>query len=58
MALFDLPLDRAPALPARRDEPDDFDAFWASTLAEARAADLASPSSRSTPACASSRRST
>ena len=41
MPFIDLPLDElreyAPALP----EPDDLDAFWAATLAETRAHDLA-----------------
>ena len=36
MARFDMPLDSC-ALPARRGEPADFDAFWARTLAESRA---------------------
>ncbi|GEL94928.1 acetylxylan esterase [Cellulomonas composti] len=36
MALFDLPLDELERYLPELDEPDDLDAFWASTLAEAR----------------------
>ena len=38
MAQFDLPLDELTAYRPEREEPSDFDAFWATTLAEARAA--------------------
>ena len=41
MALFDLPLDQLRAYRAPADEPGDFDAFWAQTLAETRGSDLA-----------------
>ena len=34
--LFDLPLEQLQAYCPPRDEPADFDAFWAKTLAEAR----------------------
>jgi cephalosporin-C deacetylase len=37
MAQFDLPLDQLRAYRPARDEPADFDAFWASTLAASRA---------------------
>ncbi len=40
MALFDLPLDELRAYRPERTEPDDFDAFWARTLAETRAVPL------------------
>src|SRR6476469_43883 len=40
MALFDLPLDQLESYRPARAEPADFDAFWAETLAEARAAPL------------------
>ena len=40
MPLFDMPLDEMRVYKPPRDEPDDFDAFWADTLAEARAHDL------------------
>ena len=36
MAFFDLSLDQLKAYKPERDEPADFDAFWQSTLAEAR----------------------
>ena len=36
VAYFDLPLDRLRAYQPPRDEPADFDAFWADTLAAAR----------------------
>ena len=36
MAAFDLPLDQLRAYRPERTEPDDFDAFWAETLAESR----------------------
>lgn len=36
MAFFDLPLDQLETYLPPRDEPDDFDAFWQTTLAEAR----------------------
>ncbi len=36
VALFDLPLDELRAYAPVRSEPDDFDAFWQRTLAEAR----------------------
>ena len=35
--LFDLPLDQLETYRPPRSEPGDFDAFWAATLAEARA---------------------
>jgi cephalosporin-C deacetylase len=35
--LFDLPLDQLKTYKPDRPEPADFDAFWAKTLAEARA---------------------
>jgi cephalosporin-C deacetylase len=38
VALFDLPLDELRTYRPERDEPDDFDAFWRSTLDEARTA--------------------
>lgn len=41
MPLFDLPLEQLENYRPAPDEPDDFDAFWASTLAEARGHDLA-----------------
>lgn len=37
MAFFDLPLDALKTYRPPRDEPADFDAFWAATLAETRA---------------------
>lgn len=40
MPLFDMPLEEMRVYKPPRDEPDDFDAFWAATLAEARARDL------------------
>src|SRR5262245_23053690 len=36
MAFFDMPLDQLRAYMPPRDEPADFDAFWQTTLAEAR----------------------
>lgn len=36
MPLFDLPLEQLRSYLPERDEPDDFDAFWTRTLAEAR----------------------
>lgn len=36
MAFFDLPLDQLETYRPQRNEPPDFDAFWAQTLAEAR----------------------
>ena len=39
--LFDLPLDQLETYRPSRSEPGDFDAFWAATLAEARAHPLA-----------------
>ncbi|MFD4563992.1 acetylxylan esterase [Streptomyces sp. NPDC058475] len=41
MALFDLPLDELRDYRSASAEPEDFDAFWAKTLQEARAHDLA-----------------
>lgn len=41
MAFFDLPLDQLKTYTPARQEPADFDAFWAATLAEARAHPLA-----------------
>ena len=41
MALFDLPLPELERYLPDLDEPDDFDEFWATTLLEARAHDLA-----------------
>jgi cephalosporin-C deacetylase len=41
MAMFDLPLDQLRDYRPALDEPDDFDAFWRRTLAEARRHDLA-----------------
>jgi cephalosporin-C deacetylase len=38
MAQVDLPLDELRAYRPAREEPEDFDAFWASTLADSRAA--------------------
>ena len=38
MSAFDLPLDQLRAYRPPRSEPDDFDAFWADTLAGSRAA--------------------
>ena len=38
MSLFDLPLDELRAYRPRREEPADFDEFWASTIADSRAA--------------------
>ncbi len=40
MAAFDLPLDQLRAYRPERHEPEDFDAFWAATLAETRARPL------------------
>ncbi|MFE4611893.1 acetylxylan esterase [Streptomyces niveus] len=40
MSLFDLPLDELRNYRSRSVEPDDFDAFWATTLAESRTHDL------------------
>ncbi|MFJ6572502.1 acetylxylan esterase [Streptomyces sp. NPDC091292] len=40
MPHFDLPLDRLRAYRSAATEPDDFDAFWEKTLAEAREHDL------------------
>ncbi|MEU0134046.1 acetylxylan esterase [Streptomyces sp. NPDC006296] len=40
MALFDLPLDELRTYRSRSVEPEDFDAFWSSTLDEARTHDL------------------
>ncbi|MBQ0996482.1 acetylxylan esterase [Streptomyces nigra] len=40
MALFDLPLDELRTYRSRSVEPEDFDAFWSTTLEEARAYDL------------------
>ncbi|MFJ2814819.1 acetylxylan esterase [Streptomyces sp. NPDC091279] len=40
MALFDLPLDELRAYRSESVEPDDFDAFWSTTLQETRAHDL------------------
>ena len=37
MAFFDLPLDALKTYCPPREEPADFDAFWAKTLAETRA---------------------
>jgi cephalosporin-C deacetylase len=39
--LFDLPLEQLREYRPQRDEPSDFDAFWSSTLAEARRHPLA-----------------
>ena len=36
MALFDMPLERLREYRPAIEEPDDFDAFWQSTLADAR----------------------
>jgi cephalosporin-C deacetylase len=41
VALFDLPLEQLRSYRPDRDEPADFDAFWARTLAEAAEFDLA-----------------
>lgn len=41
MALFDKPLDELRSYRPEREEPADFDAFWAATLADARRHDLA-----------------
>ncbi|MFG3145015.1 acetylxylan esterase [Streptomyces sp. NPDC048243] len=41
MALFDLPLDELRAYRSTSAEPEDFDAFWAQTLQEAREHELA-----------------
>jgi cephalosporin-C deacetylase len=41
MALFDMPLERLREYRPEREEPPDFDAFWADTLAEARRHPLA-----------------
>lgn len=40
MPLFDMPLEEMRVYTPPRDEPEDFDAFWAETLTEARAFDL------------------
>ena len=40
MALFDLPLDKLRGYRSASTEPEDFDAFWAKTLQEAREHDL------------------
>ncbi|MER7975087.1 acetylxylan esterase, partial [Streptomyces sp. NPDC096080] len=40
MALFDLSLDELRAYRSDSTAPDDFDAFWSTTLAETRAHDL------------------
>jgi cephalosporin-C deacetylase len=40
MPLFDMPLEELRQYKPPRDEPSDFDQFWASSLAEARAHDL------------------
>ncbi|WP_328540082.1 acetylxylan esterase [Streptomyces sp. NBC_00344] len=40
MALFDLPLDELHRYRSQSGEPEDFDQFWAKTLAEARSHDL------------------
>ncbi|MFE9822383.1 acetylxylan esterase [Streptomyces sp. NPDC005791] len=40
MALFDLPLDELHVYRSRSVEPEDFDAFWSATLAEAGTHDL------------------
>jgi cephalosporin-C deacetylase len=40
MALFDLPLEELRAYRPQLSEPDDFDQFWAKTLAETRSHDL------------------
>ena len=40
MALFDLPLDELRSYRSASTEPEDFDAFWAKTLQEAREHDL------------------
>lgn len=40
MALFDLPLDELRTYRSRSTEPEDFDAFWEKTLAEARTHEL------------------
>ncbi|MET9890472.1 acetylxylan esterase [Streptomyces sp. NPDC006465] len=40
MALFDLPLDELRTYRSTSTEPEDFDAFWAKTLQEARGHDL------------------
>ena len=40
MPIFDLPLSELEQYRPEIDEPDDFDDFWRSTLAEARAFDL------------------
>src|SRR5262245_64631937 len=41
MTAFDLPLDQLRAYRPAREEPPDFDAFWADTLATSRAAGVA-----------------
>src|SRR5688572_9853656 len=41
MALFDMPLERLREYRPERGEPEDFDAFWAETLDEARRQPLA-----------------
>ena len=38
MAAFDLPLDQLRTYTPEREDPPDFDAFWADTLATSRAA--------------------
>ena len=40
MPLFDMPLEEMRRYKPARDEPTDFDAFWAETLAQARSHDL------------------
>ncbi len=40
MAFFDLPLDQLKTYRPDREEPSDFDAFWAQTIADARQHDL------------------
>ena len=46
MALFDLPLEQLRSYLPDRDEPADFDEFWARTLAEAREFDAAAEFTR------------
>lgn len=40
MAFFDLPLDKLKVYRPKREEPRDFDAFWADTISDARQHDL------------------
>lgn len=40
MPLFDMPLEELRQYQPPREEPDDFDAFWSDTMAEARSHDL------------------